>query len=71
MIVTVLCLTEQESATPDKSKFEDVATDAYYTKPVIWAKSNGIVKGYSDTIFAPDKLISREKMAAIMNRYAV
>ena len=34
--------------------------DVYYTQAVIWAENNGIVKGYSEVEFAPDKLISRE-----------
>ncbi len=70
MMVTVLYRAENEPATADKSKFADVAPDAYYTKAVIWAENNGIVKGYSEVEFAPDKLISREEMAAIMHRYA-
>ncbi len=70
MMVTVLYRAENEPTTADKSKFEDVAPDAYYTKAVIWAENNGIVKGYSEVEFAPDKLISREEMAAIMHRYA-
>ena len=70
MMVTVLYRAENEPATAGKSKFADVAPDAYYTQAVIWAENNGIVKGYSEVEFAPDKLISREEMAAIMNRYA-
>ena len=70
MMVTVLYRAENEPETASRSKFEDVAPDAYYTKAVIWAENNGIVKGYSEVEFAPDKLISREEMAAIMHRYA-
>ena len=70
MMVTVLYSVENKPATADKSKFADVAPDAYYTKAVIWAENNGIVAGYSEVEFAPDNLISREEMAVIMNRYA-
>ena len=70
MTVTVLYRAEGEPFVTGESKFEDVASDAYYTNAVIWAENNGIVKGYSEIEFAPDKLISREEMAAIINRYA-
>lgn len=50
--------------------FEDVDEAAYYGEAIRWAASQKIVNGYSDTEFAPDKLITREEMAAIINRYA-
>ena len=43
---------------------------AYYANAVIWAQQNGIVKGVSETEFAPDNNITREQIAAIMHRYA-
>ena len=48
MMVTVLYRAENEPATAAKSKFTDVAPDAYYTKAVIWAENNGIIRGYSE-----------------------
>lgn len=70
MLVTVLYLAESEPEPSAMSKFDDVAANAYYAKAVAWAKVNGIAKGYSDTEFVPDKLISREEFATIMKRYA-
>ena len=43
---------------------------SYVATAVRWAVSHGIVKGYSETDFAPDKPISGEEIAAIMQRYA-
>lgn len=70
MLVTVLWRMEDKPVVNYLMTFEDVDASAYYGEAVQWAASEQIVKGYSDTEFAPDKLISREEMAAIINRYA-
>ena len=41
----------------------------WYTEPVIWAQANGIVTGYQDGTFRPDRNITREQFAAILYRY--
>ena len=70
MLVTVLYRNEGEPATNRSIPFADVDLGAYYGNAVIWAKQNGIVKGISETEFAPDAYITREQIAAIMFRYA-
>lgn len=70
MLVTVLWRIENKPVVNYLMTFEDVDESAYYGEAVRWAASAQIVKGYSETEFAPDKLISREEMAAIINRYA-
>ena len=50
--------------------FSDVAADSWYGSAVYWAREHGIVTGVSDTTFAPDKVLTREQMAAILYRYA-
>jgi hypothetical protein len=52
------------------STFDDVPADSWYNDAVVWAHENGIVKGVSETEFAPDNNITREQIAAIMHRYA-
>lgn len=52
------------------NNFADVVSGSWYDKAVSWASANGIVLGVSDTEFAPDELITREQMAAILARYA-
>lgn len=52
------------------SRFTDVAATAYYAPYVEWAASKGIVTGTGDKTFSPDATITREQMAAIMQRYA-
>ncbi|MCI8809593.1 MAG: S-layer homology domain-containing protein, partial [Oscillibacter sp.] len=36
-------------------RFDDVATDAYYAKPVSWAVEQGITSGTSKTTFSPSQ----------------
>ena len=70
MLVTVLWRSEGEPVVNYLMTFTDVNQSAYYAEAVRWAASEGIVTGYSDTEFAPDRLISREEFAAVMERFA-
>ena len=73
MIVTVLYRAEGEPDIGNEGRsdsFDDVVLQSWYGPAVYWAQMNGVVKGYSDEVFAPDKLITREEMTAIMYRYA-
>ena len=56
---------EEESMT-----FADVSENAYYRSAVAWCAGKGIVFGYSDTVFAPDDLITREQLVTMIYRYA-
>lgn len=47
-----------------------IKSHVYYTKAVVWGQQNGIIKGYSETEFAPGQNITREQIAAIMYCYA-
>ena len=69
MFVTVLYRMEGEPRINSQSTFADI-DGAYYTNAVKWANENKIVEGYSNEIFAPEKNITREQMAAIVCRYA-
>ena len=70
MLVTVLWRMEGEPAVTSANAFTDVAADVWYAKPVLWANENNIVSGYGSGLFGPDDNITREQMAAILNRYA-
>jgi len=52
------------------AKFPDVADKMFYTKPVLWANSAGVVSGYNNGRFGPADKITREQMAVMMYRYA-
>ncbi len=50
--------------------FADVAEDTWYTDAVIWAYNAEVVKGISDTAFAPGANITREQIATILYRFS-
>lgn len=70
MFVTVLYRAEGEPEVNAAVPFADVEAGGYYANAVIWATQNGIVKGVSETEFAPNENITREQIAAIMFRCA-
>ena len=69
MMVTVLYNIENRPATGNPT-FSDVPQGKYYTAPVAWAASNGIVSGYEDNTFRPTAKISRQELATILYNYA-
>lgn len=70
MMIAVLYRAEGEPEVTGAATFEDVDENAYYAKAVVWGQQNGIIKGYSETEYAPEQDILREQIAAIMYRYA-
>lgn len=70
MLVTVIWRLEGEPEAEKNSSFTDIDNNDYYAKAVAWATANGIVNGYSNTEFAPNDMVSREQLAAILYRYA-
>ncbi len=49
--------------------YSDVPAGTWYTGYVAWAARAGIVKGYPDGTFAPDKTVSRQELALMLYRY--
>lgn len=72
MFVTILYRMENEpeQATAEK-KFEDVESDSWYEKAVLWANEKNIVYGVSDTSFDPFGEITREQLVTMLHRYAM
>ena len=69
MFVTVLWRAAGSPTAGGSSPFKDVAAGAYYTEAVNWAAQHNIVLGISSTLFAPNRQVTREQMAAILYRY--
>jgi len=69
MAVEILYRTSNQIGSADIS-FEDVSHDAYYFDAVQWAVGNGIMDGYSDTLFGANDPITREQFMTILYRYA-
>ena len=51
-------------------KFDDVSAEAPYAEAIRWAAAVKIVNGCSESSFAPDDVLTREQLAAILWRYA-
>ena len=52
------------------AKFPDVPDEEWYTDPILWASSNGIVTGYANGTFGVGDTITREQMITMLGRYA-
>ncbi len=70
MIITIIYRLEGEPAVDSGYTFKDVASGDYYDKAVAWGAKNGIIKGFDADTYGPNKLITREQLAAIFDRYA-
>ena len=68
-LVTILYRLEGQPSVSGDDGFSDVASADWYYKAVLWASKSGIVTGYPDGTFAPNKSISRAEMAVIFYRY--
>lgn len=70
MIVSILHRLEGSPVVTNEN-FSDVIIDDWYGQAVAWASSEGIVGGYGDGTFQPEKDITREEMASILYRYSL
>ena len=50
--------------------FADVASGAWYYDAMLWASSTGIMQGYGDGTYRPNRAITRQEMATILLRMA-
>ena len=50
-------------------QFTDVKEGRWYTEAIRWAASEGIVDGYANGTFQPDKPVNREELAKILYGY--
>ncbi len=69
MFATILHRIENTPAVEGEASFEDILEGEWYADAVAWANANGIVKGISETEFAPNNNITREQIATIIYRY--
>ena len=53
---------------PAKAEYSDVTEADWFAPYVTWAKEKGIVSGYEDGSFAPDKQITREELCTMIVR---
>ena len=67
--VTILGRKAGASASNTATTFQDVSSGAYYAGYVVWAQSKGIVVGTSHERFEPNRTITREEMAVMLNKF--
>lgn len=60
---------ETDETFPDVHEKED-GEDVWYYDAVMWAASTGVVKGYENGCYYPDKDITRQEMVTMLHRYA-
>ena len=72
MLVTVLykIAGSEPVSEQEMTCFTDIG-GAYYTKPVAWAYSNGIVSGVTSTTFVPNRIVTRQEAIAILYKFCV
>ena len=71
MLVAVLYRMEGRPSIEGQSHaFQDVPNHAWYEDALIWASSNSVVSGVSETEFDPESNVTRQQVAAILHRYA-
>ena len=62
--------TETETFTGLYNPYVDVPNDAYYLRPVLWARENGITSGTDATHFSPGKICTRAQVVTFLWRAA-
>lgn len=70
-LVTVLArISGVDVSTYSTDRFTDVEAGSWYENAVAWAFESGVVKGISDTAFAPQDPISRQDLCTMLVRFA-
>jgi hypothetical protein len=62
-------LSDAEKSDPTAAAFNDVADDAWYVQEVSYLADIGIILGYEDGTFKPDKKITRAEFTVILSRF--
>ncbi|MDR2089998.1 MAG: S-layer homology domain-containing protein, partial [Clostridiales Family XIII bacterium] len=70
MMVTILYNYAQPSRGANATDFSDVPLGEWYSDPIAWAASSGIVDGVGGGKFEPNRAVTREEMMTILFRFA-
>lgn len=69
-LATIIYRIHEKPETIYRPEFPDVTDGKFYSVPVTWAHSYGVITGYEDGNFGPENNISREELATMLYRYA-
>lgn len=70
MVAQIFYNMENTPAVSSGKEFPDVAYGQWYYNAITWAAANGVVSGYGDGTYQPDKSVSREELAQMFFNYA-
>jgi len=70
MVATILHRMADEPHTTFRPLFNDVVAGRWYSLAVTWANDTEIVQGVGSGRFAPNDLLTREQLSAMMHRFA-
>ena len=69
-VVTILYRAAGSPMVEDRGVFDDVAPGDWYANAVSWAAAYGIVLGYDDGLFHPERPVTRAQLAVFFCRFA-
>lgn len=69
MVSAVLMRISVDKNINTQTKFTDVKAGDWFNEAVMWAAGNGLFVGYADGSFKPNKLVSRQELALILQKF--
>ncbi len=69
MVSAVLMRISVDKNINTQTKFTDVKAGDWFKEAVMWAAGNGLFVGYPDGSFKPNKLVSRQELALILQKF--
>lgn len=69
MVSAVLMRISVDKNINTQTKFTDVKAGDWFNEAVMWAAGNGLFVGYPDGSFKPNKLVSRQELAVILQKF--
>lgn len=69
MVSAVLMRISVDKNINTQTKFTDVKAGDWFNEAVMWAAGNGLFVGYPDGSFKPNKLVSRQELALIFQKF--
>jgi uncharacterized repeat protein (TIGR02543 family) len=69
MVAQILYNLEDQPAVTEEITFTDSGTH-WAAKAIAWAQETGVVSGYEDNTFRPNKAVTREELAQMLYNYA-
>lgn len=67
MVTAVFMRISMDQTIKSPAAFTDVKDKAWYERSVKWASTNGLIKGYEDGSFKPNKKVSYEEFAVMLD----